>query len=220
MTNKRVKRNRRKTNPLMKVPSRVGRPKLSFDGANISSTTYVAIPVTAANQAKAVFTVDCDSAVVPATTAGAASAVASGVLGIYSEYRYTKLSFEYIPSLGPASTDAGGRIHIAYIDNPEKMAVFQAAAVGAVALGEVRGAKTLKSFNAWERFTYNVPLTWRKKLFDVNTTVVPGNADTYDRSTQGMVIMFIESISAAIVVGSLKIDSTIYLTGLDVNITT
>ncbi len=217
----RTRNTKNKLNPVFRQITRIGRPTMKFDGAVVSSTTYLGSPQVVANIAKGVLSIDCDSASNLAVTAGASQAVASGVLNLYSEYRYNNCAVEWIPSIGPTNADAGSRIHIAYIDNPEKMTSFQAVAA-AGALNLVRGCKNVRTFNAWERFTYRVPLTWRRKVFDTNVSVVPG-ADLYERSTQGMVIIFIEAISAALAasaLGTFKVDSSVRVNQLSVNITT
>jgi len=194
-------------------------PRLNFDGSNVSCTTYTGVPVTAANVAKGIITVDCDSATNPAVTSGAANVVATSVLGLYSEYRYNSCRIEYVPSIGPAGTDAGSRLHIAYIDNAEKMSAFLAAGVAA-SLNLVRGCRNVRTFNAWERFTYNVPLTWRRKVFDTNTNTAVASVDLYERATQGMVIVAVESISAIVTLGTFKIDSSIRVEQLNLTLTT
>ncbi len=223
MTNKR--RNtftKKRVNPTDRRVTRMKGPRANFDGSTVSCTSYFASPAAAANLSKATITVDCDSATNILVTGGAASVLASGVLNLYSEYKYNKCSVEWIPSIGPVNADAGDRIHIAYIDNSEKMVTFQAA-TSAAALGLVRGCRNVRSFNAWERFTYNVPLTWRRKVFDTNVTVVPGTVDLYERSTQGMIIISIETNTAILAAGALgtfKVDSSIRVNQLNVNLTT
>jgi len=207
---------KRKSNPLVRRIARPPRPKLSFDGSRINSSFYSGTPVTVATIASGYFTVDCNF---DSTTgqAGVAPSVAA-VTGLYDTYRIEKCSLEFIPSIGPAGADAAGRIHLAYIDNAEKMALF-AAATSATRLNMVRGTRNVFTFNFWERVTWNVPLTWRRKVFDVNSTIVAG-ADVLDRSTQGYVIYFIESVSAAIVAGTFRIQTNTMVHGLDLGIAT
>jgi len=199
--------------------TRIRGPKLNFDGSNVSCTTYSGVPISVANVAKAVITIDCDSASNPAVTSGAANVVATSVLGLYSEYRYNSCRIEYIPSIGPAGVDAGSRIHIAYIDNAEKMLAFFTASAAA-SLNLVRGCRNVRTFNGWERFTYNVPLTWRRRVFDTNTTTGVAVVDLYERATQGMVIVAVETISAAVILGTFKVDSSVRVEQLNVTLTT
>jgi hypothetical protein len=191
-------------------------PKVNSDGSTTNCIMYIATPSSGVGSAAGgLLSVDCSGTSNILTGAGAAFTMASGVLGLYSQYRYNKCTVEFIPSVGPASGEAGARIHIAYIDNAEKMSNFRAA----TSLAFVRGCKNVKTFNAWERFTYRVPLTWRRKWFDTNVTTAYG-VDEMERSTQGMVIFFIETIAASQIVGTFKVDTSIATNELNLTLTT
>lgn len=113
---------KKRVNPLHKRITRFPAPKLGFDGSNVMSTSYTLMPATALGVFGGFVTVDCSQAsVTPLTGVGASHAVANSILQRYSQYRYNSLSIEWIPSIGPANADAGTRIHMAYIDNAEKM---------------------------------------------------------------------------------------------------
>lgn len=122
----------------------------------------------------------------------------------YQEYRYLNAVCEWVPRVGPASSDAGGRISIAYIDNPEQMLAFQLLATNAERVAYVRAVGGCKTFNVWERYAYKVPLTRRRKIFNVNTThpeVASRTAPEFDRSTQGLVIIAYEFITVSEITG-------------------
>lgn len=210
---KRGRRSRVKQNPMQRREG-TPRPMVSFDGTVVDSAFYTATTPTVLGAAKDYHFVDCSNSL-------AINRGVSTITGLYNEYKYLQASMEYVPSVGPASADAPGRIHVAYIDNPEKIVSFIAAAAGATALSYVRSCKNVRSYNLWERFTYNVPLTNRRKLFDTNGTMTttPG-VDEIDRCVQGAIIIAIESISAVITVGTYHFRSRCVVRGLDYAIPT
>jgi len=191
----------------------IPRPRLSFDGQVLNSTNYNAQTITTLGFGKDRFWASCHSSV------GAASA-AAGVTGLYNEYKYRYINVEWIPSISPASTDAGSRIHIAYIDNPEKMVNFEAAAANIATVNLVRSVKNCRTYNAWERFTYSVPLTYRRKLFDVDSNDATISVDDADRTAQGQIQIAVESISAAVVLGTYRVSYGLELHGLTITQTT
>lgn len=206
MSNKRTK-SKRKANPLMRAVPRVARPKLSFDGQVLNSTLYLGSANTGVGSVgKDVIHVDCE------TGLGLTRAVGPMVI-LYNEYKFRSVTVEWIPSISPASVDAGSRVHIAYVDNPEKIVNFDAlAAAGAVQA--VRSVKNCKTFNAWERYSYTVPLTYRRKLFDVDGTPAANTADVLDRICQGEIQVAIESITPSVVLGTYRITFNLELHGL------
>lgn len=195
-------------NPLSQPLAGPPRPKMKFDGSMITSPFYAGTSATVAGAAKDYFFVDCSS------TYGIARGV-NGITNLYSEYKFFKAAVEYIPSIGPTSADAGGRIHVAYIDNPEKIANYANTLVAATWLGYVRSSPNVRSYNLWERFTYNVPLTYRRKTFDVNTSLGAYTTDDLDRSTQGAIIIAIETVTPVISVGTYHFTSTVMVSGLE-----
>lgn len=208
---------RKRVNPLHKKVSRISAPKLNFDGSTVSVTSYTAMPNTALGVLGGFITVDCSQASGTIVTGvGASHAVANSILQRYSQYRYNSLAIEWIPSLGPASVDAGTRIHFAYLDNAEKMVNYATTPT----LNFIRGCRNIASFNAWERFTYRVPLTWRRKVFDTNIALGGGTtADEFERSTQGMVLIFVESITPILAnYGTLKQTSSVRVHELNVTL--
>ncbi len=182
----------------MRRSMRVGRPKLKFDGHRITCTLYSDQAVVAAN-------VGTDWLGVDTNSGEACNRTGLDVIKHYQEYKYESCTVEWIPKVGPSHTDSGSRISIAYIDNPELMITYENA-VASVRASMVRNCANVKSFNAWERFTYRVPLTYRRKWFNVNPTVAAIGArlsEEYDRAVQGKVIMCYETVSAAVSAGAL-----------------
>lgn len=139
----------------------------------------------------------------------------------YREYRYHKVTVQWIPSIGPNSVDAGGRVFLAYTDNPEQGSNFQLGNAPldttAKKVAFVKGCRNFVAYNAWERFTWNVPLTRRRPWFDVNTTDAGSDINMYDRAVQGMIVQAYESVSAAVVLGTLRVNFTLELRGLNID---
>jgi hypothetical protein len=200
MTKKRV-------NPLHARRKRVPHPKAIFDGQLGHFRFVTTETVAAANLAAQFLTIDV------AASGSAAGAAGASIANNYSEYVYHKLTLEWIPSVGPGVAAAGGRGYIAYYDNAEQMVVV-AGGTAAAGIAANKIARNGKTFNVWERFVYNVPLTRRKKIFDVNNTN-NFTVDVVDRSTQGLVNIGFESIGATDALGRWSIVSEIELRGFN-----
>lgn len=210
---------KKRVNPLQRRVARIPRPKISFDGSTISAVAYTGVPATVGGTIGGFMTVDCSSSGATIVTGvGAAHSVATSILSRYAQYRYNSLSIEWIPSIGPSNVDAGSRIHLAYIDNPEKMVIYATTPT----LSAIRGCRNIRTFNMWERFTYNVPLTWRRKVFDTNLTLGGGTgADEFERGTQGMVLIFVESVTPVLLnYGTFKHVSSVRVHELNATLTT
>jgi len=193
---KRTKANKRRRNPLYKSTG-IPRPKIGFNGQLLSTTAYASQSATdATKQGADYFTLDA--------SAGESVARAGfDVLKHYEDFKFRSAFLEFQPSVGPAGTDAGSKVYIAYIDNPELIVTFKAAATRAAQLSIVRNVRNVKSFNAWERYTYRVPVSFRRRWFSTNPTVGSPSPEETDRSIQGMVVVAYESITASLGVGAL-----------------
>lgn len=182
----------------MRRSSIPGRPRLSFDGQKISSVLYSDQSATAAN-------IGTDWLGIDTTSGEGINRSGLDVIKHYQEYKYSKALAEWIPKIGPSNADSGARVSVAYIDNPELMITYEnAAAAARVAI--VRNCANCKSFNAWERFSYRVPITHRRRWFNVDPTqpaVGARTSEEYDRAVQGKVIMCYETITAVIAAGAL-----------------
>lgn len=205
----------KRVNPVSRAMPRRRGPKVSFDGTTFSSSVY-ALPTTSlVNVASSLIVVDAANTAItiaPQQTFSAAGAL-SALTGSYQEYKYTKLMVSWLPTIGPGQAGAGSRITAAYFDNPEVITNLTAnASLALVAM--VKGNRTAVSWNAWEPYTFHVPLTYRRKMFDVNTTTVYTNVDANDRGVQGLVVVVTESINAAETLGQIKVTSDVMVKGL------
>jgi len=203
--------NKRKRNPMVPSTPR-NRNKFSFDGSNLHATLYIGASITAAGIGSDFQQVGTDS------TFGA-SRVMNSMVRQYREYRYRKITVTWIPSIGPASADAGGRIFMAITNNPEQMNFFQVTATSAQRISFAKGARNATYFNAWERVAWNVPLAPRKPWYDVNTIEAAYDVNVFDRAVQGMIVQGYESVSAAVILGTWKITFDLELRGLDIDTT-
>jgi hypothetical protein len=140
------------------------------------------------------------------------------ICSAYSEYYYEQIVMRFLPNIGPASAEAGGRAYITYFDNPENIA-STINGTPAAALAAVKGTANFQSFNLWESFTYRVPLTRRKKVFNCNSVTNYAAVEVVERSVQGYILCVYETTSAAITIGAWQIEPTIVVQGL-VNIAT
>ena len=129
----------------------------------------------------------------------------------YMEYRYKDLEVEWLPHVAPGVSAGGGRVYVAYLDNPEQITVWLANTVAnnVVSIKTIRGVAV---FNAWERFTYKPKLTYRRPWFDVNLTTT-NTVDILDRSTQGLIVFAAETVGATDVIGTWQCKSRVVLRG-------
>jgi len=223
MTNRSRKKSnmRRRTNPVARLNRPKIAPKVSFDGTRFNAHWYPATTTTAAFLASAVIPVDTSN-----TNGGAApQSIYSAQLptvaltGVYEEYHYNQLHIKWLAQVAPGVADAGSRITAAYFDNPETISNIILASTSASLITTIKGCRNAISWNAWENFTYKVPLTRRRKWFDVNTN--NGNTtDIVERSTQGVVAIVFESISAVVNLGQLNIIFDVVVKGLSLNTAT
>lgn len=195
---------KRKINP-MKRMSNVSRPRLGFNGQILEGFTYLASTTSGGDGAgTAAYTIDCAS--------GGVGSANSGLLAFYKEYVYESLKVEWIPGIGPASTLAGSQLFVTYDDNPEHMITYLAGVAGTNITAQLADSNT-KIFNAWERVTFNIPLTRRRRMFDVNTNNA-GTIDVLDRSTQGLLVFGYNTTVVSSAVGRWKVSYHIRLHGL------
>ncbi len=207
---------RRKPNPVLNL-SRVRPPRnsFSFDGSRLHATIFVPVSTTASSEGTDHQQLGTDSSFSPAR-------VMNSMVRQYREYRYHKVTLQWIPSVGPASADAGARVFLAYVDNPEQMFNFQTSTAPlnttALKVPYVKNNRNVLAFNAWERITWNVPLTRRRPWFDVNTAESAYTVDVFDRCVQGQIVQAYQSPSVAVVLGTVKITFDIELRGLNTDV--
>ncbi len=189
---------RRRQNPLERSVAKPGRPRIGFNGQDLQTVMYLAnspIGGTTLHIGADWHAIDCSS------TEGLNRA-GSDVIKHYQEYKYSSASLEWISATGPSGGEAGASVFIAYIDNPELITTFKAA-TDANKFNIVRNVANCRSFNAWERFTYRVPLSYRRKVFNVDPTIAtPSNEET-DRAIQGLVVVGYSSIGLTVGAASL-----------------
>jgi len=204
---KRVSRPRR--NPMSGTSNRV-KNTFSFDGTSLNGILFLDTSATVANVGADFTQAGTDS------NLGATRAF-TAMVKQYREYRFTKMLINYIPKQAPGVADAGSQIVLAYTDNPEHIALIQnGATTNTQRRNFAIGARTNFEFNAWERVTWNVPLTRRLPWFNVNTAVVSATAiDEAERSIQGLVVMGYSSVSAVASLGTFRFTYQVELRGLN-----
>ncbi len=191
---------------------------MGFNGQDIYSTLYVNQSAIGSVTAK----IGADWQSLDCSSGEAMNRSGLDVIKHYQDYRYMSAAVEWISATGPSGVDAGASVFIAYIDNPELIVTYKAASdVNKFTM--VRNTANCKSFNAWERFTYRVPITYRRKWFNVDTTISTPNNEETDRAIQGLVIIAYNSISttvSAATLGQFRLTSTTRITGFTATILT
>lgn len=212
---RRVRRRNNRINVVTNPPIVNPRPRVNFDGQYLNGSQIFIRELTAANVASHIFLADCSN-VFSTGGSGVVEGIArqlSGVTGLYQEFRFIKIQMSWIPHVSPGSSDGGSPMYIGWIDNPEIMVTACLASPLSVLAG-VKALRTMKTFNSWQPFVYNVPLSRRLPWFNVNTNEVINDSNIFERSTQGAVVTGAESISAVADLGSWRVTYTVQLKGL------
>jgi hypothetical protein len=182
-------------------------PISSFDGQNLNCTLYVGASPTSGN-------IGGDYHLVGTDTVMGITRAMNNTVRQYSQYLVKSCKLTWVPSIGPANVDSGSRIFVSYTTNAELInKVFGWTNSQRIAF--CKGARNCVIYNAWERFSHNIPLNPRKKWFEVNTDESSYNVEVHERCSQGMIIIGYESISAAVTLGTWKTESLTVLRGLD-----
>jgi hypothetical protein len=206
-----------RVNPTARRPQRIPRPLASFDGSTLHGTHFATRDLTVANQASHNLIIDCannfGSVAVSKIFEGVGRDL-TGITGKYQEYRYTSVTCKWLPHVAPGVADGGSSIVIGYIDNPELMLQRLASSAGND-IAAIKGTRNIATFNAWEGFTYYVPLSYRRKWFSVNTNTAYPDATAMDKDVQGMVVFGLESLSAAMDLGVMHTIYNVELRGLN-----
>lgn len=213
----------KKRSPMVTRIPRAPRPKVNFDGQILNGTGY-AIPIsTLVNSASGVYTIDVSSL----NGTGAAInmyeySVCNDLLAIarlYNEYIYRSVTMHWIPAVAPGVADGASQIYVSYIDNAEDITNLLTAATPGPVFNASKNPRNSRFFNAWERFSYTIPLSSRRKTFDVNAANNQ-TVDVVDRSVQGAIVTGYTSLSAAINLGQWRVTYSLELRNLNVSINT
>lgn len=212
MTNSRTNKGmKRKRNPLASnTITRAPRMKVKFDGQIFKGSTHVPAIVTAGNVFSTIHAVSSQNINL------AVANTFAGMFNFYKEYKFMSLTLEWIPAVAPGVADGGSEILISFNWNPEQL-VSQFAAAPATVINNLRSDRTSRSFNAWERFTYNVPLHSRRKMFDcdVNPTgAYLTDTNQIDRAVHGGIVVGATSISAIATLGHFRCHYSVRLEGV------
>jgi len=214
--------NRNQRSPMTVAQRRVPRPVVNFDGSTLHGTHFANRDLSALNVASHNIVFDCSNsfgAVGGVKVRESVSRDLGGVVQRFLEYRFISATMKWVPHVAPGVVDGGSSITIAYIDNPEAMAA-RTTAIASDDIVVSKGIRNVKTFNAWQGFTYTVPLTQRRKWFsvDLNTdyTIISNVAET----VQGLVVWGIQTLSAAVDVGAMHTTYTVELRGLNSTIST
>lgn len=182
------------------------RPRSNFDGQTLMGTTISGSLTASSNIASLFFRID-------ASNSGSVATSFNAIFAAYSEYRFKWVKFHWMPAVSPGVAAGGARIYMSTVHNPEQMVTLDAASASA----QNSAAKTdrnMKSWNAWQRFTYRVPLMMRRKWFDINTNIT-STVDNYDRSVQDYVLATADTVGATDGLGQFQMEYMVELRGLN-----
>lgn len=201
---------RKRTNPLMRRQTRAVRPRASFDGQFLNHKVIFAPDTTSATGTYA------SGIYVDATATGSCmGTIGAAIANTYSQYVYETCVLRWLPSIGPGSAEAGGRVYVGYVDNPEAIKTYMAATTANQIL-YIKGNRNMRSFNVWENGVYALPLTRRRKMFDVNNAPTHTLENDNDRSTQGLFIFAYESVGTSITMGAWQSEVLVKLHGFNI----
>jgi hypothetical protein len=197
-----------------RVKSRRVRSRKSAHGDSITLKTLCqSADITAASNAAAgLIAIDARANGVALGAGG------SSIANNFQTYKFLSLTLKWLPKVGPGGTSAGGRVYVAYVDNPEQIVTW-AGLTAAQALTKINSFRNVLVFNVWKELVYRVPLTYRRNMFDVNNTTTD-SVDVDDRSVQGAVLWAVETIGATDIVGSWQTKGVVHLRGLHSSLTT
>jgi len=214
MTKSKSRNTTQKRNPLHRKPSVPRGPKVNFDGTILHGQNYTATLTSLLNVSSILVPIECSNFTggIAPQLIRAVSAELSGITTFYNEYKYNKVVMKWLPQISPGLAGAGSRITAAYFDNAESISNLMGSN-STTLIPIIKSSRNAVSWNAWEQFTYSVPLTMRRKTFDVNTNSTYA-VDSVDRSTQGLVVAIVESINATENLGQFKLTYDLWLRGL------
>lgn len=206
--------------PIRRPKPGIGRMRLNFDGNTLHGTQFLPRAITAGFRAATILMVDASSTNTTGFSAEIGIAGASNGLNaatkIYGDYWYTSMQLTWIPHVAPGVADGGAPIYIGYVDNPEVISGLTTA-TSASLITTSRSTRNVKTFNAWQPFTYNVPLTKRLPRFNVDTTNTYLTANDVERSVQGAVVVGYEAINAVADLGQFRVTFNMELRNMNVN---
>lgn len=194
--------------PNRRIP-RTPRPKVKFDGTSLTGS--IVIPATATSGGAG-----SDWHFISSNFNLSISRDHTAIVDSYQDYVYDQVTFHWLPKVGPADVQAGLQFGVAYLDNAEDM-FFAMTATAAQMESLVLSTSKPFLYNAWERCSYNIPLTKRRKTFAVDSSVTE-DINRLERDSQGMIVIFFKGGPAiAASVGSYYFTYTMRLTGLASN---
>lgn len=211
---------KKKQSPIYSVQRAVPRPRVTFDGTFMNGTGYTDNVTTAASGASALLTFDFTNtkATTAAKTTQSVGWDLTSFAGRYTQFRFIEARLTWVPRVAPGVADGGSAITIGYIDNPEIM-FARISTLVAADIPAFKSIRNIKTFNAWQGFTYSVPLTRRLPWFNINS-VNAYAIDEVERSVQGAAVVAYESINAIALLGQWHMTYLVELKNLNTGIST
>lgn len=188
----------RATRRLSANPSRVGRkllPHRNGMGHNIWRQFTSDITTDASKNSVILFTDQTTTATTPS------------IVNNFAKIRFLTFAIEWLPAVGPASADASSYVYLATYAGGEIMKTV-AAKNFVNTIADIKTSNTLRSWNAWEHVTVNVPMSG--KWIDTNATFnfAGATAEEYARSMTFLSAAGFESITASTKLGKFLLHTT------------
>lgn len=133
------------------------------------------------------------------------------VLRNYSTYKLVPgTRARWVPSVGFTTS---GRVIVGYLTSPEQMVYFDTLTENQK-IEYVRGMGNSLSFPVYEDREWDVPTVMRRKMFDVNASVVFSSVDVLDRSCQVEMVAVIAGTTGLTDVGYFEYTDHMIVEGL------
>lgn len=149
---------------------------------------------------------------VPGNSSGFLSTVGPTVAAFYSTGKFLPgTCLEWIPSVGFTTN---GQISVGFTDNPEVMAVIASAANTTAYIDYVKGLGDVQSWPIYDTRMIQVPTKLRRKMFDVNIGINPGDPNVLDRSAQIGMFAVVTGCPITTSVGNFRFIDNLIVEGL------
>lgn len=149
---------------------------------------------------------------VPGYSPGLANTVGPGIVGAYSSAKFvspTRVRWE--PAVG---SDTNGRVYVGFSANPEVYVRYRTLGTDVLRTQFIQGLGDVMSFPVSAETDITVPMSLRRRLFDVNKTADENNVDVMDRSMQIAMFVACDGGPISLTVGSMWYHDTVYVEGI------
>lgn len=150
----------------------------------------------------------------PGFGGGLNNTVGPTIVSYYSTAKFTSSTkTRWEPSV---SFNTSGRVYVGFTDNPEAIASLYSLAGSSVTsyIQAVKGLGDVISFPVWQETDVSVPSRLRRKMFDVNGTVVNTDVNVLDRSAQTAMFVAVDGMPASTRAGTFWFHDDVVVEGI------